>query len=211
MLSLNLLVVIGSAGIALSFVCLLALHLLSTPVHPIRDAICDHASYRFGFLFRLHCAAIGMSGVCLLILLIRLGYTGSSFGVIAHLGVIALIVFTLSRIAIILFPADVKPPRTTRGIVHTVLDILLFIGVSYASGFLNYFLIHTSFSGAMPWAGMSAILWIAAVLIELCAVLTFFTVLVPAFHKFMGLNERFLYLGILLWFSAVFMPMLLLL
>jgi hypothetical protein len=206
-LSLNLLVVIGSAGIALSFVCLLALHLLSTPVHPIRDAICDHASYRFGFLFRLHCAAIGMSGVCLLILLIRLGYTGSSFGLIAHLGVIALIVFTLARIAIILFPSDIKPPRTPRGSIHIVLDIFLFIGISFASGFLNYFFIHTRFSGVMPWAGMSAMLWITAVLTELCAMLTIFTVSVPAFRKLMGLNERILYLGILLWFSAVFMPM----
>ena len=90
-----------------------------------------------------------------------------------------------------------------------VLDILMFIGISYASGFLNYFLIHKRFSGVLTWAGMSAMLWITAVLTELCAVLTIFTVLVPAFRKLMGLNERFLYLGSLLWFSAVFMPMLL--
>lgn len=205
---LKSLIVAGAAGIAISLVCLIALHALPSPVKPLRDAICDHASLRFGFLFRLQCAATGMSGICLIALLVRSGYIGPSYGAFAHLGVTALIVFALSRIAIIFFPSDLGPPRTKRGIVHMALDVLMFIGISYGSGFINYYLIHNRFPGGVAWAGVDAMLWMTAALIELCSVLTIFTVSVPAFRRFMGLNERFLYLGILLWLGAAFMPML---
>jgi hypothetical protein len=207
-LSLKLLIVVGSAGISISLVCLIALHLLSTPVHPIRDAICDHASYRFGSLFGLQGAAIGISGVCLFAALVKLGYAASEYGVIAHLGLVALIFYTLPRLALVFFPSDVKPPRTSRGTMHMVLDVLMFIGISYASGFLDDYLIRTRVFGSMPWANMGVMLWATTVLIEACSVLTIFTVSYSGWRKFMGLNERILYLGVVLWFGAVFSPLL---
>ena len=208
MLSLKLLAVSGCAGIIISLICLIALHLLSTPVHPIRDAICDHASYRFGFLFQIQCAACGISGLCLVAALVGLGYAGNSHGALARLGLAALVLFTLSRLAIIFFPSDIKGPRTVRGKAHMVFDVLMFVGISYASAFLDYFLIRTRVVGMLPWATTGVILWASTALIDLCSVLTILTVSRPTWHKIMGLNERVLYLGILLWFGAAFIPLL---
>jgi hypothetical protein len=202
MLLMKLLAVIGAAGIACSFASLIALHFLPTPVDPIRDPVCNHASFRFGFLFRLQAGATGIAGLCLAALLARSGYA------VAYLGMVALIVFSLSRLAIILFPADVKPPRTARGIVHMVLDVLTFVGISLATGFLSYRMPGTTIFGAWPWARIGPELRVAAALTELFATLTAVVLTLPPLRRFVGLNERFLFFSILLWLAAAFAPLL---
>lgn len=200
MLFLKLLAIVGTAGIACSFLCLIALHLLPTPVNPIRDAICDHASYRYGFLFNMQSGATGVGGLCLLAGFVLSGRSAPRFGVIA------LTVFALSRLALIFFPSDVKPPRTLRGTAHMVLDVLMFAAISLGTAFLSYPYAGMRFPGTAGWTRASFMLLMSAGLTELCATLTIFTVSVPALRRFMGLNERFLYLGILLWFGAAFIP-----
>jgi hypothetical protein len=193
MLVLNPLIAVGEAGIASSFLCLVALHILPTPVNPLSDAICDHASYRYGQFFNAQGIATGMSGLCLAALIVKSVHGVSRFGLVA------LLVFSISRLALFFFPSDVKPPRTARGIVHMVLDVIMFIGISYATGFLSY---------SRQFARMNVALCVTAVLTETFVTLTAIVLAVPCLRKFMGLNERFLYCSILLWFGLAFAALL---
>ncbi len=195
---LKLLIVIGSSGVASALASLIALHILPTGYHPIRDPVCNYATGRYGFLFRLYAVSSGISGLCLVALLIVSGAPRFDPWILA------MVVYSLARFAIVFFPRDVEGPTTFRGKVHIILDIVTFMSISFASGFLIHRLSAFRVLGVSAWARAWPALLVAAIAIETFSTLVAVVLSVPAFRRVVGLNERCLFFSIILWFALAF-------
>lgn len=203
MIFLKILIVIGACGVASALVSLIALHILPTGYEPIRDPVCNYATGRYGFLFRLYAASSGASGLCLVAALVASGAPRFDAWVIA------LTVYSAARLAIVHFPRDVEGPTTFRGKVHIVLDIITFMSISLSSGFLIPRLSIFRVLGVAAWARVWPELLLASIAIGVFTTLIPVILAIPAWNrKIIGLNERCLFLAIILWFAVAFLPLL---
>jgi hypothetical protein len=197
MMALQLYTVIGAAGLLVCLACLIALHLLPTGFHPIHDPVSNYGTSLYGYLYRLQAFASGICGACLLAV-----FAGTSIP-LPFWGIAALGCYSVSRMLIIFFPTDIKPPRTLKGSIHVFLAALTFTGIAIAAGNLTQLLIRVVTWGSWGWE-----LQAAAFLTEGAAVAFFLVFKFRPFRKITGLIERCIYLGTLLWLGIVFMQLL---
>jgi hypothetical protein len=194
---LQAVIVVGTIALVCFIASLIALHFLPTGFQPIRDPVSNYAVSRYGFLYRLQAFSSGICGVCLLI-----WFTGSGM-VLPLWGITALVFYSLSRILIIFFPTDVKPPRTLKGTIHVILAVFTFAGIAVAAGALT-----SPLTSLAPWSKTVLGLQAAAYLTEASAILFVLAFAIRPFQQIVGLVERFIYLGTILWLGIVFVQML---
>jgi len=189
--------ILGAAGWLSCLASLTALHLLPTSYHPVRDPVSNYAVSRYGFLYRLQALSSGVCGICLLILLSRQNPALPAWGMIA------LACYALSRLLIPFFPTDVHPPRTRTGTIHMVLAAITFTGIACAAPALTPALARTA-ANARIGAGLSTAAWFT----DVSAVAFFFAFGFGPTRKVIGLIERGIYLGTILWLGLLFIHLL---
>jgi len=189
--------IIGSVGLLCCVVSLLTLHFLPTGYDPIRDPVSNYAVGRYGSLYRLQAFSSGICGACLMI-----WFLGSDLS-LPFIGMVALALYSLSRLLIIFFPTDIKPPRTRQGTIHVILAACTFTGIAVATGLLT-----PQLTNLPPWSQYRAELNAAAWLTDVAAILFLVVALVRPFRRSIGLVERCIYVGTLLWLGIVFVPLL---
>ena len=197
MIILQLLIVLGGAALLACIACLVALHLLPTSYLPVQDPVSNYAVSRYGYLYQIQAFSSGICAACLLAWLVS--FLPSS----PTVGLIGLAAYALSRMLIIFFPTDVKPPMTWKGAIHVILATTSFTGVAVAVGSLTKTLI-----GVPGWASATLLLRIAQTLTDACAVGFAAVILIAPFRRVQGLVERGIYLGALTWLGTVFMILL---
>ena len=94
----HLLIIGGILALAVCSLCLLALHLLPTDFHPIRDAVSAYIASRYGDLYLIQAFACGVCALCLIAALALL------HAPVPLVGLILLGCFGLFQILIPLFP-----------------------------------------------------------------------------------------------------------
>ena len=189
--------IMGVGGLLCCITSLIALHLLPTGFHPIHDPVSNYAVSHYGFLYRIQAFSSGVSGVCLLMWFASSGIT------LPFLGIVALVCYSFSRMSIIFFPTDVKPPRTIKGTIHIILAIFTFTGIAMAAGILTPSLISLA-----TWSKFGLELHVAALLTYVAAIAFLIVFVVRLFQPIVGLIERCIYLGTLLWLGIVFVQLL---
>jgi hypothetical protein len=197
MLMTQFFIIIGGVGVLCCSLSLIALHILPTGFHPIHDPVSDYAVSRYGFLYHIQAFSSGISGVCLM-----LWFTNSRIS-LPFLGIVALLCYSFSRILIVFFPTDVKPPRTFKGTIHVVLAVLSFAGIGLATVILT-----PSLKNLITISKLGLVLQVAALLTCISAFVSPILFVIRPLKPFIGLLERFIYLGTLLWLGIVFMQLL---
>ena len=183
---------IASLGLLLCFACLVALHALPTGFQPVRDPVSNYATGRFGYLYSIQAFSSGLTGAFLLAILLLLGVQ------LPLLGIIALGCYAISRLLIVGFPTDVGTSRTSTGRVHVVLATLTFAGIAVASGVLT-----GSLTRMPQWSHASMVLQIASWLTEAAAVAIVIVFVIRPLQRVVGLVERLIYAGTLLWLGTL--------
>jgi len=189
----QLYVVIGAAGLLTCIASLIALHILPTGFEPFADAVSNYALSSYGFLYRLQAFSSGVCGLCLLAWFADAGLS------LSGPGIAALTIYSFSRLLIIFFPTDLNPPRTVKGTIHMILAAGTFTGIAIATGSLT-----SSLRDIGAWSNIAPALNAAATLTEAAAVAFLVVVVIRPFRKILGLVERGIYLGTLLWLGLVF-------
>jgi hypothetical protein len=192
MLINQLLITFGAAGLVICIASLIALHLLPTGYHPFHDPVSNYAISRYGYLYRIQAFSSGICGACLWGWFARSGINLPAWGTTA------LLFYSLSRLLIIFFPTDVKPPRTRTGTVHVILATLTFTGIAVATGTLTPSLVSLTIWSNMIWQLQSA-----AFLTDVSAIAFVIVYVFRPFHPIIGLVERCIYIGTLLWLAIV--------
>ncbi len=190
--------VLGALGLLSCVASLIALHFLPTGYHPIPDAVSNYAVSRYGSLYGLQAFSSGISGLCLLGLIAAPG-AAMPLG-----GLVALGCYGLSRLLIVGFPTDVHPPRTRKGTLHAILASFTFAGIAFAAGMLT-----SSLASLPTWSGAGAELHAAAWLTDGATLVFLVVASIPALRPILGLAERLIYLGTLLWLGILFAELLL--
>jgi hypothetical protein len=195
--TVQLFTVIGAAGLLICIVSLIVLHFLPTGFQPIRDAVSNYAVSRYGILYRVQAFSSGICAACLLVIFAASGL------VLPVWGIIALVCYALSRILIVFFPTDIKPPYTRTGTIHAILATFTFAGIAFAAGILT-----PPLTSLAAWSIIGSELRAAALLTDVAAGLFIFVLAIHPLERIVGLVERFLYLGTLLWLSILFVHLL---
>jgi hypothetical protein len=190
--------IFGIAGLLSCLASLIALHLLRTGYHLIHDPVSNYAVSPYGYLYRIQAFSSGICGACMF------GWFARSGIKLSILGMTALLFYSLSRMLIIFFPTDVKPPRTRTGTIHVILATLTFTGIAIASGTLTPSLV--SFTN---WSKMAWELLAAAWLTDAAAIAFVVAYIFKPFRLWIGLVERCIYVGTLLWLAFVFRQLIL--
>ena len=193
MLIFQLFAVLGAAGLLSCMASLIALHILPTGFHPISDPVSNYAVSRYGFLYRLQAFSSGICGVCLLV---RLTGTGI---VLPFWRIVALGFYSLTRMLIIFFPTDVKPSQTLKGTIHGILAAFTFTGIAFVAGILTPPLISLA-----TWSKIGPELHADTLLTDVAAVGFLVVIIARPFRQIVGLIERCIYVGTLLWLGIVF-------
>jgi hypothetical protein len=195
--TVQLFTVIGAAGLLICIVSLFALHVLPTGFQPIQDPVSNYGVNRYGVLYRSQAFSSGICAACLLAI-----FAGAGL-ILPVWGIVALVGYSLSRMLIVFFPTDIKPPYTLTGTIHAILATLTFAGIAFAAGILTPAL--TSLAG---WSNIGSELRAAALLTDVAAIVFIIVLAVHTFQQIVGLIERFLYLGTLLWLGIIFVHLL---
>lgn len=199
--ALSVLVAIGSVGLACSILTLIAMHALPAGVRALGDPVCFYATSRLRPLFWASSLGMGASALCLAA---RLGWVSSG---ISFAGLAAMCGFGLSRLAIVFFPAD-RGPRTVRGAVHIVLDVLTFTGISTAAFLTTKGLSPLGWGLGQGWAASGSLARISAIATIVFAWLTVPVISIPSWRRWTGLNERCLFASFLAWLLSAYLPLL---
>jgi hypothetical protein len=202
--ALIILVSIGSLGLACSILTLIAMHALPAGVHALGDPVCFYATSGLRPLFWASSLGMGASALCLAI---RLGLVTGLGSVSSDISLGALCTFALSRLAIVFFPAD-RGPRTVRGAVHVVLDVLTFTGISTAAFLTTKGLAPLGWGLGQGWAVSGSLARISAITTIVFAWLTVPVISIPSWRRWTGLNERCLFASFLAWLVAAYLPLL---
>ncbi|MDQ2715493.1 MAG: DUF998 domain-containing protein [Chloroflexota bacterium] len=188
----QILAIIGLIALIVCIVSLVALHLLPSKFQPIRDPISYYIASRYGILYQVQALAAGISALCLLAIFIVLNVA------LPVAGLIALGCYAMTRICIVFFPADVHTPRTRSGIIHGILAFITFASIATATGVLtNHIEALARWHGLVGWLDAANILTIVA------AVLFIVVSIVRRLHPVIGVVERGIYVGLLLWLGLV--------
>jgi hypothetical protein len=197
MLPIQLYTLIGAIGLLSCLASLIALHLLPTGFHPLRDPVSNYALSRYGFLYRLQAFSSGICGACLMV---AFGVSGMALPL---WGITALVFYSLSRLLIIFFPTDLQPPRTLKGTIHVILAAFTFTGIAIAAGILTPSLVSLA-----TWSEVGAELHAAALMTGIAAIAFVIAYSFRPFRQIAGLIERGIYTGTILWLGIVYVQML---
>jgi hypothetical protein len=173
---------------------LIALHVLPTGYHPIRDAVSDYGVGRYRRWFWLQVVAGGLSCLFLAIALAQL-HPFSPTQVVA-----ALIVTVAARFLIPFFATDQGGNRfqTVHGIVHMILAVFAFGGLVWAASGL-----WSTLSRYPAWHGAESLLTIISWVMLGCVIAVVLAIRGPRLKPFFGLFERLFYLSSFVWLFAV--------
>ncbi|MBA2284943.1 MAG: DUF998 domain-containing protein [Ktedonobacteraceae bacterium] len=182
----------GLIALIVCIVSLVALHLLPGKFQPIRDPVSYYIASRYGRLYQVQASASGISAFCLLAVFITLNVT------LPVAGLIALGCYGLARICIVVFPADVHTTRTRSGIIHGILAVITFASIATATGVLT-----NHIEALARWHELVGWLDAANILTFVASVLFLVVSIVRRLHPIMGVVERGIYVGGLLWLGLV--------
>ncbi|HEX9038319.1 MAG TPA: DUF998 domain-containing protein [Ktedonobacterales bacterium] len=203
MLVAHTLIAVSLAALALYAALLVALHLPPTGLNPLRDPVSLYAAGRWGWLYAL---AQGAAGLCALGMAWALILLGAALPVV---GLAALVVLGLARLALITVPArlsdrDTPPgaPLSRRVVIHQFLAVLSFGAIALTAITLTAPLI------AWPgWRGPAAALVAVAVYTPLAVILFPVSGAVACLRPYFGLFQRAIYAGIILWQALALLPL----
>lgn len=187
---------LGALAAVLTLVCAGALayvHTRPTGYDPVRDAVSDYGVGRYRAWYQAAAITLGCAGI-----LLALGLAGTVRPV-PLLVVALLVVFGVSRIAIVRFPVylDRRPPSRT-GKIHYLLAAIAFITIAIVAARLP-----RSVVGDPGWAGISGVLRVVGLLVVAAAIATGLGLRIASLRPFFGLLERSLYVAMLTWFLTV--------
>ncbi|MEA2450839.1 MAG: hypothetical protein QOG63_2771 [Thermoleophilaceae bacterium] len=167
------------AGVA----ALVRLHLVTTGLDPMRDAVSDYGTTPYHWLYRFQVVAFGLSAALLTAALADAG------GGVRTSGLVWLAIYAGARMAIAGFMIDRDVPApTTQGRIHIVLATLAFTAIAVAASTIGPDLGGTVHS--LGWAVVAA-----AVGTAVCRV-------VPQLMPSFGAVERLLYVATVAWLVA---------
>ncbi len=190
------LTLVGGLAWAGCVLCLLGLHFLPTGVHPARGFVSDYALGRFGVLYQVQAVASGVCAACLLAAVVGLGVPAPRWG----LGCLTL--YAVSRVLIAAFPTDPPGRRTRIGMIHFVLATATFAGIAGAAVLLTPHLVRYD-----PWVDFVGPLYAAMQLTVASAVVLALVFKLPRAQPILGLIERGVYLGTLLWLGTLLLSL----
>ena len=190
------LTLVGGLAWAGCVLCLLALHLLPTGVHPVRGFVSDYALGRFGVLYQVQAIASGVCAGCLLTVMLGLDVPAPRWG----LGCLAL--YAVSRLLIAAFPTDPPTRRTRVGMIHFVLAATTFAGIAGAAVLLT-----PAVARHPPWDDFVGPLYAAMRLTVASAAIFGLAFLSGRAAPILGLLERCVYLGKLAWLGALLLSL----
>ena len=176
--------------------CLLLLHFLPTGVHPVRDFVSSYALGRFGVLYQAQAIASGIGAACLLSVILGLRVP------VPRWGLACLALYSLSRMLIAAFPADIASRRTHTGRIHVVLATTTFAGIAYAAVALT-----PALARRPPWNDVAGALHAATLLTAVSAAALAVAFVTRRFEPILGMIERCIYLGTLLWLGTLFVSL----
>ena len=189
----TLLGVLGAALALLAGALVVRLHGLPTGVDAIREGVSGYALTPWATLYRTQVRATGLAAGCVAAGCALLG--GAS-----PVGLGALLVVAVSRVAIAEYPTD--PSGTTRlsptGRTHALLASAAFIGLGIAAPLL----------GSDPrWEalgdGVRIVVWVLSVAVPISVLATFGAGAIPGARDRFGLVERTVYATGLAWLAAM--------
>lgn len=180
--------VLAIMSLAVGITALVVLHLAPTGYSPVRDAVSDYGVGRYAWGYRTQVIAIGVAAA----------FEAGGFardGTAATAGIVWLVVYAASRIAIALAPTDLPDaPRTRTGRVHALLAIVAFTSIAVATSS-----IPNDLRGVSGWGGWADPLNTLGTIVVVTAVATALAILIPPLRRVFGLVERLLYLASLAW------------
>ena len=182
---------LAEAGLVALLVCaggLIALHVLPTGANPLRDPLNRLASGRYGTLYEWQAFAGGVAagGLVAAFVLLRLK--------VPLWGSLGLAGYALASVLIGSFPPDLAPPPTRRGRFNTLLAWLAVAGIALAAAGLT---------GPLIGLGASPQLSVAAGLILVTAAGWAAAAWVQPLRAVIGLLERALSLGLVVWLGLI--------
>ena len=180
--------VLAVVSLAVGIAALVVLHISPTGYSPLRDAVSDYGVGRYAWGYRTQVVAIGVAAA------IEAGGFAHD-GTAGTAGIVWLVVYAVSRVAIGWAPTDLPgAQRTPTGRVHALLAIAAFTAIAVATS-----TIPNDLRGASAWVSWANPLNTLGTLVVVAAVATALAVVVPAFRRVFGLVERLLYVTSLAW------------
>jgi hypothetical protein len=166
-------------------------HFLPTGVSPIREAVSDYGVGKYKNFYRLAAFWLGAAA-----LLMAIAF-GKALFPKPTLTIMALLVFTAVRWAIIIFPTDLPDAdETDVGKAHVTLATIAFVSITVAATFFPGQVNHDP-----SWHKYVPLLWALAAAIAVTAIATGVT---RSFaQQVFGLAERLLYVTMFAWLIAV--------
>ncbi len=179
------------AGVLVAVGALVWLHLASTGLSPVRNAVSEYGISPARVGYRVLTLAMAGAGVGALLEVA----SAVSAGVVLT----TLAAFTGARALISWFPMDPPgEPVTGTGRVHLLLAGVAFGGLTWAARDLpDALLAQHAWTGARPFLAT----WGAVVLVLVLLMLA--AALVPGLRRWFGAAERLFYVGMLVWLAAV--------
>jgi len=187
---------LSSVLLLIGVLSLIGLHLGTSALNPIRDAVSLYIYAPYGAFYRLQAIVTGIGALCLVGGLLMQG------GGLPLLGVLLLGLYGVARVAIAIFPSDPHPPLTHRGMVHLLLGTIMFTAIACTTGLLTWPL------SALPlWQGLRVPLLVATILTIVSVALTFAFSTQARVRHLLGLVERGIYLGTFVWMACTLFPL----
>lgn len=183
---------LAAASFAVGAVALVWVNVLRTGHRPLVDAVSDYGASPYRLFYRATVISLGVGALLLLVALAR----GTD---VPNGGLIWLGVYSVTRIAIALFPTDLEgEPVTPTGRAHLALAAAAFTAIAFAAADLSGPL------GDEPgWHGAAGLIDVLRWAVVVTAIATGVTRVVSPLRRAFGAVERLLYAASIAWLIVV--------
>jgi hypothetical protein len=178
-------------GVAVAAGAFITLHVLPTGHNPLSDAVSDYGvgDYRIGY--RVLVVSLGLAAGAL-------AWGLSEFDAVRGSGLVWLVVYAVTRVAIAWYPTDLPGrPRTRTGRIHALLAAAAFAAIAVAAS-----TIPDAMTSDSVWSDHVSLLNTLGTGVMWTAVATAVCYAVRPLRQVFGLAERLLYVVSFGWLAA---------
>lgn len=170
---------------------LVVLHVSPTGYSPVHDAVSNYGVGRYAWGYRTQVVTIGAAAGLEALAFARDATAGAA-------GIVWLLVYAVSRVAIAWAPTDLPGAERTRtGRVHALLAVVAFTTIAVATS-----TIPNDLQGETLWASWADLLNTLGTLVVMTAIATAAAALLAPLRSVFGVVERSLYAASLVWLTT---------
>lgn len=170
---------------------LVVLHVSPTGCSPVRDAVSNYGVGRYASGYRAQVVAIGVAAALEALAFAHDAAAGTA-------GIVWLVVYAVSRVAIAWAPTDLPGAERTRtGRAHALLAVVAFTSIAVATS-----TIPNGLREDASWTSWADLLNVLGTLVVVTAIATAAASLVTPLRSMFGAVERSLYVASLVWLAT---------